>query len=114
MTEDDPGAGRPTPPPPGGADLALVPRLAPHVRLQEDGRRDRWVLQAPERIFVLDEIALAVVRRFDGRPIAAVADELATIYDAPAAVIAADVLALVADLRQRGVVVVDAAAGGRD
>ena len=43
-----------------------VPRLAAHVRLRFDKQREQWVLLAPERIFVLDEIALAIVERCQG------------------------------------------------
>jgi coenzyme PQQ biosynthesis protein PqqD len=84
-------------------DLAATPALAAGVRLTHDRRRDRWVLQAPERVIVLDETALAVVRRLDGRPLAAVVDDLAKTYEAPPGEIAADVLVLIADLRAKGV-----------
>jgi pyrroloquinoline quinone biosynthesis protein D len=81
------------------------PRLAPHVRLSFDARRDRWVVQAPERIFVPDEIALEILQRCDGRPLAAIIDELAGAFDASREVIAKDVAALIADLGQRGILV---------
>jgi len=79
-------------------------RFAPGVRLQEDRARGRWVVMAPERLFVPDETALEVLRLVDGaRGEAAVVDALATKFAAPREVIAADVAALLDDLRGRGV-----------
>ncbi|MFO1153176.1 MAG: pyrroloquinoline quinone biosynthesis peptide chaperone PqqD [Rhodospirillales bacterium] len=94
--------------PPAAADrpadrLGERPRLATGVRLSHDERRQRWVLQAPERLFVLDEIAYEVIRRCDGREVAALVDELALSFDADRDQIAADVLALLDDLRAKGV-----------
>ncbi|MCA1664185.1 MAG: pyrroloquinoline quinone biosynthesis peptide chaperone PqqD [Myxococcales bacterium] len=43
------------------------PRLRAGVRLKYDGARSRWMLLAPERGYVLNESALAIVRRIDGR-----------------------------------------------
>lgn len=84
---------------------SMVPRLAPGVRLQQDRVRGTWVLQAPERVVVLDEIALEVVRLVDGsRPIAAAVDDLAGRFAAPRDEIAADVTALLEELAERGLV----------
>ncbi len=47
-------------------DLESVPRLAPHMRLRFDKARDSWTIQAPERSFLLDGIAHAIVSRCDG------------------------------------------------
>lgn len=43
------------------------PRLRAGVRLTHDRARDRWLLLAPERGFVLNGSALAIVQRLDGR-----------------------------------------------
>jgi pyrroloquinoline quinone biosynthesis protein D len=81
----------------------MTPRFAPGVRLQEDKARGRWIVMAPERMFVPDETALAVLRLVDGaRDEAAIIAALAQQYDAPAEVIGADVRALIADLVTRG------------
>jgi pyrroloquinoline quinone biosynthesis protein D len=81
----------------------MTPRFAPGVRLQEDRARDRWMVMAPERMFLPDETALEVLRLVDGaRDDAAIVSALATKFDAPEAVIAADVRALLEDLRNRG------------
>ena len=82
-----------------------IPRLAPGMRLREDKSRGQWVVLGPERMFVPDAVALEVLRLLDGaRSIDAMADDLASRYAAPRGEILADVLALLEDLRGRGVV----------
>ncbi|MBX6320741.1 MAG: pyrroloquinoline quinone biosynthesis peptide chaperone PqqD [Rhodospirillaceae bacterium] len=81
-----------------------VPRLAPHARLQFNRQRDQWFLQAPERVLLLDSIAVEIVRRCDGAAsVAAIVDDLASTYAAPREVIARDVGALLQDLADKGV-----------
>ena len=82
------------------------PRLAPHVRLKFDERRDKWVVLAPERLLMPDEIAVEVLHRCDGRTsIAAMVDAFAATFDAGREEIAGDVLALVQELVDKGVLV---------
>jgi pyrroloquinoline quinone biosynthesis protein D len=84
---------------------ASVPRFARGMRLREDPARDRWVVVGPERLFVPDAVALEVLRLLDGaRDLATIVDDLAARFDAPRDRIAADVRALLAELRDRGVV----------
>lgn len=84
---------------------ATVPRLADHVALRFDERRGQWLLLAPERLFVLDEPARAVVERCRGGvTLAAIADALAADYGAPRARILADASALLQDLADKGLV----------
>lgn len=81
-----------------------VPRLVPHARLQFDEHRDRWVVQAPERVLVLDPIATEIVQRCTGdATVTAIVDELAGKFAAPRDVIARDVNALLQDLADKGV-----------
>ncbi len=81
----------------------MTPKFAPGVRLHHDQARDRWVVMAPERMFVPDDTALAVLRLVDGaRDMGAIVAALAAQYDAPADIIAPDVHALLEDLRARG------------
>lgn len=85
---------------------ATVPRFAPHVRLSFDKSRGRWVVMAPERLFVPDEIAAEILKRCDGKAsVAAIVDALAEEFDAPREEIAADVVALVGGLREQGVLI---------
>jgi pyrroloquinoline quinone biosynthesis protein D len=43
-----------------------LPRLTKRTRLRHDRVRDRWMLLAPERGFILNRTALAIVRTLDG------------------------------------------------
>jgi pyrroloquinoline quinone biosynthesis protein D len=82
----------------------MIPRFAPGVRLHHDKARARWVVMAPERMFVPDEIALAVLQLVDGaRTRDGIIDALAEKFAAPRAEIATDVSEMLADLANRGV-----------
>ncbi|GGJ28272.1 pyrroloquinoline quinone biosynthesis peptide chaperone PqqD [Neoroseomonas lacus] len=81
----------------------MTPRFAPGVRLHHDKARDRWVVMAPERMFVPDETALEVLRLVDGaRDVDVIVDALAAKFDAPRDLIATDVNAMLDDLVVRG------------
>jgi pyrroloquinoline quinone biosynthesis protein D len=81
----------------------MTPRFAPGVRLHHDAARARWVVMAPERMFVPDETALEVLRLVDGaRDLDAIVDALAARFDAPREEIAGDVRAMLDDLAARG------------
>lgn len=84
-------------------DETTRPMLPRYVRLHHDAGRGRWVLLAPERIVEPNEIALDVLKSCDGtRTLAAIAEELASAYDAPSAEILADITELLQDLADRG------------
>jgi pyrroloquinoline quinone biosynthesis protein D len=93
----------------GAAKLSSqsVPKLAAHRKLKFDEARKCWVIQAPERAFVLDEIAYAVVSRCDGtRNLEAVVNELSELApDAPRDVIESDVAELIQGFAAKGVMV---------
>ena len=81
----------------------MTPRFAPGVRLHHDKARARWVVMAPERMFIPDETALEVLHLVDGaRDLDAIIDALVAKFEAPRDVIAADVHAMVEDLTNRG------------
>lgn len=81
----------------------MTPRFAPGVRLHHDRARARWVVMAPERMFVPDETALEVLRLVDGtQDVDAIVEALAARFDAPREVIAADVRTMLDDLVARG------------
>ena len=81
-----------------------IPKLASHARLQFNKQRDQWLVQAPERVIMLDAIALAIVQRCDGAAtVSAIVDDLAAQYAAPRDLIARDVSALLQDLADKGV-----------
>ncbi len=82
-----------------------VPGLPRGVRLKHDQERGQWVILAPERVFVLDDVAREIVRSIDGQAnIGAIIDGLAERFAAPRDVIAKDVLALLEDLLGKGVI----------
>lgn len=81
-----------------------VPRFTRGHRLREDKARDVWVIQAPEKAYVADPIATAVLRLVDGaQTVSVIVDRLAEAYQAPRDVIQRDVLALLDDLIERRV-----------
>ncbi len=84
---------------------ASLPRLPRGVRLKFDKPREQWVLLAPERMFVLDEISLEIVKCCDGEaPVSAIVDDLANRFEASREVILNDVIALLQDLADKGVI----------
>ena len=81
----------------------MIPHFAPGVRLHHDKARARWVVMAPERMFIPDETALEVLQLVDGtRDLDAIIDALVAKFEAPRDVIAADVHAMLEDLTNRG------------
>ncbi len=81
----------------------MTPRFAPGVRLHQDKARERWVVMAPERMFVPDETALEVLHLVDGaRDLDGIIDALAEKFAAPRHVIDTDVRTMIDDLVARG------------
>ena len=81
-----------------------VPRFCPHMKLKFDKRRGQWVILAPERLFLPDDIALEILKRCDGeKNVAAIVDDLVRKFTAPRATILTDVTALVQDFTDKGV-----------
>jgi pyrroloquinoline quinone biosynthesis protein D len=82
-----------------------APKLPRHVKMRHDAARDRWTILAPERVFTPDAIAVAVLRLCDGaRSVEAIAAELAQTYNAPKEQILADIIVLLQELADKGVV----------
>ena len=83
-----------------------VPQLPRHVKLKHDKVRDRWIMQAPERVLVPDETALEIVHLLgDELAVDAIVDHLVEKYAAPRDVISTDVIAMLQDLADKGFVV---------
>lgn len=73
-------------------------------RLQHDRVRDVWLIQAPEKAFIADPIAAAILQLVDGaRPLSVLIDTLAETYQAPRETIAGDVQTLLASLIEQKV-----------
>jgi pyrroloquinoline quinone biosynthesis protein D len=86
----------------GGSRLSF----APHVKFRHDETRGRWVVLAPERLLLPDEQAVEILKLVDGaRSVDEVIDALAKRFDAPREVIAGDVMGMLQDLADKGVLV---------
>ncbi len=84
---------------------ASLPRLPRHVKLRFDQRRDRWIVLAPERVLMPDEIAVEILKRCDGKTsVSAIVANLAAAYEAPAEEIGKDVAEMLQDLADKGFV----------
>ena len=84
---------------------ATRPALPPHIKLRHDASRGRWLVLAPERIFEPDDVAVAVLKLCDGdRSVDDIAGDLAKEYNAPKQEIIADIVAMLQDLADKGVV----------
>jgi pyrroloquinoline quinone biosynthesis protein D len=82
-----------------------VPRFKRGVKFRFDAVRDAWVLLAPEKLFMPDEIAVEILKLVDGaRSLDAMIDDLAARFDAPRDLIATDVDAVLQDLSARGAI----------
>ncbi|GBR56011.1 pyrrolo-quinoline quinone synthesis protein PqqD [Acetobacter senegalensis DSM 18889] len=79
-------------------------RFARGTRLQHDRVRDVWFIQAPERAFHADPIAVEVLQLIDGtRNVGDILDLLCQKFSAPREIIARDVLTLLQDLATKQV-----------
>lgn len=81
------------------------PALPRHIKLRHDEGRGRWIILAPERVFNPDDTAVSVLKLCDGqRSVTDIVAQLAVDYNAPAADIESDVVAMLQDLSDKGVV----------
>ena len=86
-------------------DAETRPTMPPYIKLRHDAGRGRWLILAPERIFEPDDTAVEVLKLCDGqRTVAEIAGGLAKEYSAPIDEITADIVAMLQDLADKGVV----------
>jgi pyrroloquinoline quinone biosynthesis protein D len=82
-----------------------IPRFKRSVKFRFDAVRQAWIVLAPEKLFLPDEIGVEILKLVDGaRPIGGIIDDLAARFDAPRDTIAADVIAALDDLSLRGAI----------
>ncbi len=87
-------------------DSDSVPQLPRHVKLRYNEPRQQWVILAPEKLLVPDEISVAILKICDGHnTVDAIVDQLAEQYQAPREVICTDVKTLLQDLTDKGFVI---------
>ena len=68
----------------GQVSEAAIPAFPAGVKFRFDARRDAWIVLAPERLFLPDDAAVAILQLVDGtRSLGTIIDELATRFDAP-------------------------------
>ncbi|MCH4024238.1 MAG: pyrroloquinoline quinone biosynthesis peptide chaperone PqqD [Acetobacter sp.] len=81
-----------------------IPAFMRGTRLQHDRVRDQWFVQAPEKAFLADPIAAAILQRVNGEStLGNIIDALSEAYAAPRDIIAGDVVRMVQDLAERQV-----------
>jgi len=81
------------------------PKMPKHIKMRHDPGRGRWIILAPERVFNPDDVAVAVLKRLDGKvTVGEIAGDLAKEYQAPAYVVLKDIIEMLQDLSDKGVV----------
>ncbi len=84
-----------------------VPRLPKHVRMRHDEHRSAWVLLAPEKVIVLDEIGVEILKRCTGAStVSQIVEDLSRTFGAPRATVARDVAAFLIDLKERNLLLI--------
>ena len=85
-----------------------VPSLPRHAKLRFDNARKKWIINAPERVFELDEIASEVMQLIDGKSsIIDIVDKLVKKFDgASKDVVKKDVLFMLQPLAEKGFIVI--------
>lgn len=78
---------------------ASIPRFPRGTRFRFDPIRKAWVILAPERLMMPDEIATEVLKLVDAdRTVTVIADQLAVQFGAPKDEILNDILAMLQEL----------------
>jgi pyrroloquinoline quinone biosynthesis protein D len=81
------------------------PSMPVYIKLRHDAGRGKWLILAPERIFEPDDIAVEVLKLCDGeKSVADIAETLAKEYNAPTEEVLNDIIAMLQDLTDKGVV----------
>ena len=86
-------------------DIPILPR---HAKLRFDEARKKWIINAPERVFELDEIAAEVMQLVNGKSsVIDIVDILVKKFEgASKDVVKKDVLALLQPLAEKGFIVI--------
>ena len=85
----------------------VVPALARGVKLRFDKARDVWVLLAPEKVLMPDQIATEILKRCDGKAtMAEIIEDLEVTFSADRDQVAGDVRAFLQDLADKGMLTV--------
>jgi pyrroloquinoline quinone biosynthesis protein D len=80
-----------------------VPALARGVKLRFDKTRDAWILLAPEKVLMPDQVAVEILKRCDGKAsVAEIVEDLVVAFSAERDQVAADVRSFLQDLADKG------------
>lgn len=81
------------------------PSLPRHIKMRHDAGRNRWIILAPERVFNPDDTAVEVLKLCNGETsVGEIAAKLSADYGAPLDVVSEDIIAMLQDLADKGVV----------
>jgi pyrroloquinoline quinone biosynthesis protein D len=85
-----------------------IPKLPRHAKLRFDQARKKWIINAPERVFELDEIAAEIMQLVDGKSsIIGIVDTLVKKFEgASKDVVKKDVLSMLQPLAEKGFIVI--------
>jgi|SRR6056300_491753 len=85
-----------------------IPKLPRHAKLRFDEARQKWIINAPERVFELDEIASEIIQLVNGESsIEIIINTLCKKFEgAPREVISKDTLSMLQSLAEKGFVVI--------
>jgi len=88
-------------------DEKHIPKLPRHAKLRFDEARKKWIINAPERVFELDDIASEIIQLVNGKAsIENIIDELCKKFEgAPREVISKDTLAMLQSLADKGFII---------
>ena len=79
------------------------PSLPRHIKRRFDEERGQWIVLAPERVLVLDDMSNEILLQCDGEnSVASIVESLAESYDASPQEIEQDVMQLLQDLADKG------------
>ncbi len=84
-----------------------IPKLPRHAKLRYDEARKKWIINAPERVFELDEIASEIMQLVDGLlSINGIVKELLKKFkEASEEEITTDVLSMLQSLADKGFII---------
>ena len=84
-----------------------IPKLPRHAKLRFDEARNKWIINAPERVFELDEIAAEVMQLVNGKSsISEIVEILVKKFDgATQEIVKKDVLSMLQPLAEKGFIV---------
>ena len=89
-------------------EINHIPKLPRHAKLRYDEARKMWIINAPERVFELDDIASEIIQLVNGETsIEAIIDKLCEKFEeAPKELVSKDTLSMLQSLADKGFIVI--------